>query len=151
MLEPYRRKVHYYETDQMGIVHHANYARWFEEARLHYMDQVGLSYGSMEQWGVLSPVLFCTCTFKRPLRFPEEFTVDVRLKNFSGVRFAVDYKIYAGEEKVLAAFGETGHCFANTSMQPIRLQSGYPELYARMLALMPGEEQKKENVDAEGV
>lgn len=140
MLVPYCRKVHYYETDQMGIVHHSNYARWFEEARLHYMDQVGLSYEAMEQWGLISPVLFCSCTFKRPLRFSEEFTIDVRLKDFSGVRFSVDYKVYVGQERTLAAYGETGHCFTNAAMHPIRLKTNYPEIYQRMLALMPGED-----------
>ncbi len=142
MLEPYRRKVHYYETDRMGIVHHSNYARWFEEARLHYMDQVGLSYSAIEQWGLLSPVLFCNATFKVALHFPEEFSVDVRLKDFSGVRFTVDYQIYLETDfqRTLAAFGETGHCFVDAAMQPIRLKTTYPELYQRMRALLPAEE-----------
>lgn len=125
----------------MGIVHHANYARWFEEARLHYMSQVGLDYGDMEQWGLLSPVLFCNCEYKRAVRFPEVFTIDVRMKDFSGVRFSVEYSVYTGEERTLVAKGESGHCFANASMHPIRLKTQYPELYQRMQALMPrGEE-----------
>ena len=36
-IKPYIRKVQYYETDQMGFVHHSNYIRWFEEARIHFM------------------------------------------------------------------------------------------------------------------
>ncbi len=138
MLVPYTRKVRYYETDQMGIVHHSNYARWFEEARLHYMDQVGLSYATMEQWGLISPVLFCNASFKRPLRFNELFSIDVRLKDFSGVRFAVEYTVYQEPEHLLSATGETGHCFTNATMDPVRLKTNYPEIYERMLALMPG-------------
>ena len=46
--EGYQRKVQYYETDQMGIVHHSNYIRWFEEARIDLMEQMGLGYEKME-------------------------------------------------------------------------------------------------------
>ena len=38
----YQHKVQYYETDQMGIVHHSNYIRWFEEARTDYMERLRL-------------------------------------------------------------------------------------------------------------
>ena len=48
-LETYVRVINYYETDQMQIVHHSNYARYLEESRLHMMDQVGLSYDSLER------------------------------------------------------------------------------------------------------
>ena len=45
-LRPYSRRVYYYETDKMGIVHHSNYIRWFEEARVDLIEQAGLpDYG----------------------------------------------------------------------------------------------------------
>jgi acyl-CoA thioester hydrolase len=136
---PYTRKVHFYETDRMGIVHHSNYARWFEEARLHYMEQVGLPYPVMEEWGVLSPVLYCNAVFHKPLRFPEEFSVDVKLKEFGGIRFSVAYQIYVAGHEQPVTTGETGHCFLNASMHPVRLDKQYPELHARMLALLESE------------
>ena len=40
-MEPYVHKVQYYETDKMGIVHHSNYIRWMEEARIDFLDSVG--------------------------------------------------------------------------------------------------------------
>ena len=46
----------YYETDQMGIIHHSNYIRWFEEARLHYMKELGLPYDELERMGIIIPV-----------------------------------------------------------------------------------------------
>ena len=49
---PYRRKAQYYETDQMGIIHHSNYIRWFEEARIDFMAQAGLGYRLEEYSGV---------------------------------------------------------------------------------------------------
>ena len=40
---PYEHKAQYYETDKMGIIHHSNYIRWFEEARIDYMEQAGIT------------------------------------------------------------------------------------------------------------
>jgi len=136
LLKPYSRKVCYYETDQMGIVHHSNYARWFEEARLDYLEQAGINYHRMEQEGVIIPVLSCSCTHKKPVRFPQEFTVIAALEAFNGLRFRVTYKIYVAESKSPVAVGESEHCFVNSKMQPTRIQKKYPELYQRMKALL---------------
>ena len=53
----YTHRVQYYETDQMGIVHHSNYIRWFEEARIDWMRHCGISYREMEKQGIIVPVL----------------------------------------------------------------------------------------------
>ena len=49
----YIHKVQYYETDMMGMVHHSNYIRWMEEARIDFMDKLGFSYRKMEEEGCL--------------------------------------------------------------------------------------------------
>ena len=51
-----KHKVQYYETDMMGVTHHANYLHWMEEARIDLMDQMGFPYRRLEAEGVLSPV-----------------------------------------------------------------------------------------------
>ena len=56
-MDAYTHKVQYYETDQMGIVHHSNYIRWFEEARTDFMEQLGMGYAEMEKQGVVGMVL----------------------------------------------------------------------------------------------
>lgn len=136
MLRPYSRKVCYYETDQMGIVHHSNYARWFEEARLDFMDQVGLNYHKMEEEGIIIPVLSCTCRHKKPVRFPQEFTIVAALKSFNGLRFSVEYKIFVAESKLPVALGETEHCFVNADLHPKRIDKKYPEVFKRMKGLL---------------
>ena len=62
-------KVQYYETDQMGVVHHSNYIRWFEEARAEWMEAVGLPYARLEAEGIASPVLSVACAYRRPVRY----------------------------------------------------------------------------------
>ena len=56
MEEPYIRKVQYYETDMMGVAHHANFIHWMEEARILFMDRLGFPYAAMEAKGIISPV-----------------------------------------------------------------------------------------------
>ena len=75
-LTHYRHLVHYYETDQMGIVHHSNYIRWMEEARSDYLEKVGYSYVRLEAAGIVSPVVSVSCDYKVSCRFGD--TVEVR-------------------------------------------------------------------------
>ena len=56
-LQPYRRRAQYYETDQMAIVHHTNYIRWFEEARIDWMRQQGYGCRELEAQGLIIPVV----------------------------------------------------------------------------------------------
>ena len=127
-----------------GIVHHSNYARFFEEARLEYLNQAGLPYASLEEMGIVVPVLACSSRNKRPLRFPQEFSVTCKLEAFNGIRFRVSYTIYVKGEKGVAATGETEHCFVDRAMRPLRVDKHYPDLVAGMYALLQQENTKSE-------
>ena len=56
-VKPYRRRANYYETDKMGIVHHTNYIRYFEEARIDLMRQVGCDCRTLEEMNIIIPVV----------------------------------------------------------------------------------------------
>ena len=62
-IRPYEHHAKYYETDQMGIIHHSNYIKWMEEARMDLMEQIGLSYKEMEAMEIISPVLSVSCEY----------------------------------------------------------------------------------------
>ena len=83
----YDRSINYYETDQMGIVHHSNYIRYFEEARLDMMEQVGLSYAAMEEHGLIIPVLSVACEYIKPVLFGEKVQIHIRFhrRNLAGI------------------------------------------------------------------
>ena len=67
----YERKAYYHETDQMGVIHHSNYFRWLEEARVYFLDELGLSYKHMEEIGIISPVVSIAAEYKKPVKFDE--------------------------------------------------------------------------------
>lgn len=138
-MKPFSRKVRYYETDQMGVVHHSNYIRFFEEARTDYWDQVGLDYHSMETNGLLVPVLSVACRYKKPLRYPQEFTIQLRFSDFNGVRFRVAYEVYTEESRHPVATGESEHCFADRNLKPVRVGKKFPELWELVQASFKGQ------------
>ncbi len=114
-MEPYIIKARYYETDQMGIIHHANYIRWMEEARIDLMNQMGYPYRRFEEMGYLSPVLHAECEYKKSVKFDDEVKIVVTLQEFGRLKFTLKYEIYnLSQDGVLSAVGSTRHCFLNS-------------------------------------
>jgi len=85
--------VRYVETDQMKFVHHSNYLKYFEIARLEWLDNLGISYASMEQDGILMPVISVKIKFIKPLFFGDEFKINVRLIRPPMATLEFDYSI----------------------------------------------------------
>jgi len=132
----YPRSINYYETDKMGIVHHSNYIRFFEEARLALMRQVGMDYRNLEEMGIVIPVTFVRCKYLVPLRFEEEIEIDTRLTKYDGIKMELSYEIYRKGQGELCTSGETGHCFLNRDLKPIRMKREFPDLYAKLRDLV---------------
>lgn len=128
----YSRKVNYYETDQMGIVHHSNYIRYFEEARMNMMDDLGLSHVEIEQSGFFVPVMFVDCRYLQPLRFGDSFVVFTRLTKFDGIKMELDYEIHREDGETLCTTGRSGHCFLDHEMRPVRMKRYYPDIYQKL-------------------
>ncbi len=68
----YTRIAQYHETDQMGIIHHANYVKWMEEARVAFLDEIGWSYKRIEEEGIVSPVAGISLEYKKPFEFSDQ-------------------------------------------------------------------------------
>lgn len=124
---PYRHKVQYYETDTMKIVHHSNYVRWMEEARVDMLEQMGIGYDVMEKAGILSPVLSVKCEYKSMTRFPDTVEISVRLVRYTGVKFELSYRICDVKTGELRTLCESSHCFIDESGKPISLRRKFPE------------------------
>jgi acyl-CoA thioester hydrolase len=128
----YSRKVNYYETDQMGIVHHSNYIRFFEEARLDLLKKVGLDYRALEDMGIVIPVTFVDCRYLLPLHFDDEVVIHTQMTKYDGLKMEISYEIYQKETGDLCTTGKSGHCFLDSGLKPIRMKREYPELYTKL-------------------
>ena len=124
----YRRTPNYYETDMMGIVHHSNHIRWFEESRLAYMKTLGCDVGAMEKEGIIIPNVDAYAKYFTPLRFGDEAEIEIKLTMFTGTRMEFSYTI-KNQNGETAATGHTMHCFVNSEFKPISLKRRFPEYY----------------------
>lgn len=134
-IKSYIHRAKYYETDKMGIVHHSNYIRWMEEARIDFLDQIGFSFSSLEDSGIVSPTIMINCSYKEPTKFDDEVEIKVRVKSYSGVKLIIEYEMNNLKTGNIVLTGESGHCFTNKEGFPIRLKNDYPEFDKKLKEL----------------
>ena len=90
-IRPYEHHAKYYETDQMGIIHHSNYVKWMEEARLDLMDQIGLNYRQMEDMEIISPVLSISVEYHSMVHFDDTVVIYTKLLKYNGIKMELEY------------------------------------------------------------
>jgi len=137
---PYCHKAHFYETDKMGIIHHSNYFRWFEEARVDFMDQIGLPYIVMEEAGIHSPLIGVACDYKSMVRFNDRVIIHIKMSSYTGVKMAISYEARDAVTNELRAIGETRHCFLNSNGKIVNLRKVNKEMHDILQAWVYKEE-----------
>lgn len=119
-------EVRYAETDQMGVVYHANYLIWMEIGRTQLIKDLGFTYASMEQQGILSPVIDIGVSYKKPLRYGETATVYTWIEEYDGIRVTYGYEIKTPNNE-LAIKGFSKHvCVKKESFRPIQIKKYFP-------------------------
>ena len=129
MKQLFERNINYYETDKMGVVHHSNYIRYMEEARIYLLDKIGLPYKKIDDNGIMIPVLEVHYKYKYPARFGDTISIKVEIAEFDGIKMKIKYEIKNKENGKLLGTGETKHCFTNSNMRPISLKKVNKEFY----------------------
>lgn len=132
----YERKINYYETDKMGVVHHSNYIRFLEEARCAHLESIGLPYGSLEKQGVMIPVLGVNCNYKYHVTYGDTLVIEASIIEFTGVRMVVKYTLTNKETKDLVMTAETKHCFTDTSLKPVNTKKHFPKVYEKFNSIL---------------
>ncbi|MBT8185811.1 MAG: acyl-CoA thioesterase [Eudoraea sp.] len=94
-------RVRYSETDQMGVVYHGNYAQYLEMGRVEWLRSFGISYKSMEENGIMLPVISLNVNYKKSALYDDLITVVTSLKKTPSVRIEFDYKIYNEDQEIL--------------------------------------------------
>ncbi len=130
-----RRKVLYFETDKMGIVHHSNYIRYFEEGSMEFFDRIGYNFRKMEDTGIQRPVVSVEATYKEPLLFDDEFEIRIYVEEYTAATFTFYYEIV--KDGALCAKGKTKHCFTKDD-RPVNLKKSYADFLGKL------EEHKRE-------
>lgn len=123
----YKRKAQYHETDQMGIIHHSNYVKWMEEARVAFLDQIGLGYGKVEKLGIVSPVVSVSVEYKRQVCFGDEIEIRVEVQKYNGVALELKYEFYNLTRDEICTTATSRHGFLKDN-KIVSLKKELPEL-----------------------
>ncbi len=134
-MNQYFHKVQYYETDMMGVTHHANYIRWMEEARIDFMDQLGFPYAQMEAKGILSPVKSLSCDYKHPCTFGDEIAIRVSVESFNGIVLEIAYEMRSQAGDIVCT-ARSEHVFLNREGHFVRMKREMPEFCSAVEAVM---------------
>lgn len=136
----YRRRVKYYETDRMGVVHHSNYLKIIEEARLQWCNENVMDYKEMEKRGCIIPAQSACENFINYLRFDDPFRVEVMLKEYKGIKMTFSYKIYNENNNTLCYTGESSHFFAKETgkeqyLPYISFRKDFPKEHKKLIEI----------------
>ena len=129
-----RVRVRYAETDQMGVVYHANHFVWFEVGRVELLRQLGFSYRDMEaNDGCCIAVVDARCRYKAPARYDDEVIVRTSLRNVRESVVQFGYELVRVSDGVLLAEGETTHIVTNAKLKTIALPEKYMKAFRELM------------------
>jgi acyl-CoA thioester hydrolase len=125
-----KTRVRYAETDQMGVVYHANYFVWFEVGRVEFLRGLGFSYREMEQNDAcFIAVVDARCRYKAPARYDDEVIVRTHLKNVRESLVHFGYELLRASDGLLLAEGETMHVVTDAEMKRRTIPEKYMQAF----------------------
>ncbi len=127
--------VRYYETDQMAVVHHSNYIRYFEVARNQMMVEVGFPIERLEkELGVMIPIVSVECHFKHPARMGDTLTASASFDKIPLAKMVIHQEV-KNQDGVVCADGEVVLGFIDSkTFRPIRCPREICELFQKYMA-----------------
>ena len=133
-------EIRYADTDQMGVVYHANYIIWLEIGRTKLIEDVGFTYAEMEKQGYLSPVTDISIQYKAAMRYGQKATVRTWVEEHGRLRTTYGYEILH-EDGTLAAKATSEHVVVKKeTFRPVSLQKINPEWHAKYEEIKKREE-----------
>ncbi|MFN7252787.1 MAG: acyl-CoA thioesterase [Anaerobacillus sp.] len=122
-------EVRYAETDQMGVVYHANYLVWCEIGRTKFIEDIGFKYAQLEKEGILSPVVNVQFSYKYPAKYGETVEVRTWVEDYNSVKVTYGYEIVNEAGKVCVTGTSEHVCVTKESFRPISIKRKYPSLH----------------------
>ncbi len=126
--------VNFYDTDAMGVVHHANYIRWFEMGRVAYLHKYGITLNAMMEDGFVFPITEVRAKYVSPGHFDDTLVIETRGKVLTKVKMAFTYRIFHKETGRLLVRGFTQNVFTDRETDRVtRLPKKYYALLAHAM------------------
>lgn len=134
-------EVRYQETDQMGVVYHANYLVWFEIGRTKLLEQLGFKYADMERDGFVSPVLDARILYKKAVTYGDKVVIETSLKDYDGIRITYNYSIFNEKDDTLCVSGYTKHVLVHKdTFRPVQIEKINKDWHYMYVSQLKGQE-----------
>jgi len=129
MIHSHFIRIRYGECDQMGFVHHSNYALYFEEARTEILRKKGISYKNMEDEGIIMPVLSMDIQFKRAAKYDDVIEIKVKMIGTPALKCSFEYEVVNQNNELLCTSQMTLFFARKSDLRPIRLPEKYLKIF----------------------
>lgn len=144
MKKTYNIPIRYSETDCMGVVYHANYALYFEDARSRFIADLGFPYAELEKQGVMSPVVDLQISYHKPLRYGDTASVTVWVSKLRATRITYAIEVRAGADAQCVhpyTTGSVSVCIVDAhTFRPISIKHRLPALYQAYVSVADANE-----------
>lgn len=132
-------EIRYAETDQMGVVYHANYLVWMEIGRTKLIEDLGYTYAGLEAEGFVSPVIDLSIQYKAAMTYGQKATVRIWVVTHDRLRTVYGYEIIHGDGIVAATATSTHILVKKDTFRPVSLKKIHPEWHAKYVEIQRGE------------
>ena len=113
-------RVEYHHTDQMGVVHHSNYVKFFEVARTEWLRASGLTYAEMERRGVMMPIVDVAVKYRNPALYDELISVTAFVDESPKARMVFRYEVRGEDGREIATGSTTLGFIDKETRRPMR-------------------------------
>lgn len=131
----YRHRVRYRECDPMGVVYHTHYLDYFEAARTEALREAGLAYKTLEDAGVIMPVVDLAVQYKRPAHYDDLLDITAVVEEPPRMKLTVRYEVRRADEDAVLTTGHVSLCFIDTARnRPIPAPEQVTAMFEQVLS-----------------
>lgn len=133
-------ELRYSDTDQMGVIYHANYFSFFEQGRTQFLRDVGYEYYKFEENGIIYPVRDVSCTYLKSIRFGEDVFLETKIHKFSKVKTTYYHEIKNSDGELKCTAYTSVVCVDKETFLPVRMSDRIPEVYEAYVKVLKKDE-----------
>ncbi len=129
-------QLRYSDTDQMGIIYHANYFSFFEQARTKFLKDLGFDYYKVEEDGVIFPVREVSCTYLKAIRLKDKIYITTKIHKLTKIKITYYHEIYSLEGELKATGYTTVVSVDKESFNIIKMDERLKDIYEKYQTLI---------------
>ena len=129
-------QLRYSDSDQMGVIYHANYFSFFEQSRTAFLKEVGFDYYKVEEDGIIFPVRDVSCTYLKAMRFGESTIVSTKLHKVTKIKITYYHEVHNSEGELKATGYTTVISVDKESFNIIKMDEKLKDIYDAYLLLL---------------